>query len=63
MNSKKVKVWCEWDMGFSNIDDNNSVFDSREEAIEILEQVNWKQIGCENWQEVESDGLLTIEEI
>jgi len=61
--SKKVKVWCEWDMGFSNINDYESVFDSKEEAIKVLEKVSWEEVGYTNWEEVSKDGLLSIEEI
>ena len=59
-----VKVWCEWDMGFSNIDgDYYSVFENMEKAIETLENANWKDVEYSSWEEVEQDGLLTIEYI
>jgi len=61
--SKKVKVWCEWDMGFSNINSYNSIFDSKEQAIKVLEKVSWGELGYTNWEEVSKDGLLSIEEI
>ena len=60
---KPVKVWCEWDMGFSNIDDYNSVFDSNNEALAALYAADWKMVGYNTWQEVYDDGLLTIEEV
>jgi hypothetical protein len=61
---KVVKVWCEWDMGFSNIDgDYYSVFENMEKAIETLENANWKYVEYSSWEEVEQDGLLTIEYI
>lgn len=61
---KVVKVWCEWDMGFSNIDgDYYSVFENMEKAIETLENANWKDVEYSSWEEVEQDGLLTIEYI
>jgi hypothetical protein len=57
-----VKVWCEWDMGFSNINDYDSVFETLKECHEVLDNVNWKQVGYDTWQEVEEDGLLSIED-
>ena len=58
-----VKVWCEWNMGFSNIDDNTSVFQTREEAIRVLDNVDWSEVEYNSWQEVQEDGLLSIEEV
>lgn len=60
---KMVKVWCEWDMGFSNITDNYSVFETREDAIKALEGADWESVDYKNWQEVEEDGLLSIDEL
>lgn len=60
---KVVKVWCEWDMGFSNIDDYYSVFENMEKVIETLENVDWKMVGYDTWQDVDADGLLGIQEI
>ena len=63
---KAVKIWCEWDMGFSNIDGRNySVFENKEKAIKTLEKVDWAFTGdnYESWEEVEQDGLLNITEI
>lgn len=61
---KVVIVWCEWDMGFSNIDgEYYSVFENMEKAIETLENVDWKMVGYDTWQDVDADGLLDIQEI
>lgn len=61
---KITRVWCEWDIGISNIDGQNyAVFSSKEEAIKALEVYDWKQLDYSNWQEVEDDGLLGIREI
>ena len=62
-SNKKVKVWCEWDMGFSNINDYESVFDSMEEAIKVLEKVSWGIVGFNTYEEVVEAGLLFIEEL
>lgn len=59
-----VKIWCEWDMGFSGaINDYESVYATMEDAIKSLESRNWKMVGYNSWEEVESDGLLCVEEI
>ena len=59
-----VKVWCEWDMGFNGyvVDDYNTIYNSKEEAIEDISKVNWKMVGFDSWEEVEAQGLLNIEE-
>ena len=59
-----VKIWCEWDMEFSGaINDYDSVYGTMKEALADLETINWKMVEYNNWQEVEEDGLLSIEEI
>ena len=59
-----VKIWCEWDMGFSGaINDYDSVYGTMEEALADLETRNWKMVDYNTWQEVEEDGLLSIERI
>ena len=56
-----IKVWCEWDTGFSGaINDYDSVYETMEEAIAELETRDWKMVGYNTWQEVEEDGLLDI---
>lgn len=59
-----IKVWCEWDMGFNGyvVDDYNTIYDSKEEAIEDISKANWKMVGFDSWEEVEAEGLLEIEE-
>lgn len=59
-----VKIWCEWDMGFSGaINDYDSVYETMEEALADLETIDWKMVDYNTWQEVEEDGLLDIEEL
>lgn len=58
-----VKIWCEWDMGFSNVSDYYTVVETKEEAIKILEEADWDMVGFNTWQEVEDEGLLSIEEM
>ena len=59
-----VKIWCEWDMGFSGaINDYESVYDTMEDAIKDLESRKWSMVDYNTWQEVEEDGLLNVEEI
>ena len=51
-------------MEFSGaINDYDSVYGTMEEAVADLETRNWKMVEYNNWQEVENDGLLSIEEI
>ena len=51
-------------MGFSGaINDYESIYDTMEEAIEDLESRDWKMVGYSSWEEVDSDGLLYVEEI
>lgn len=60
-----VKVWCEWDMWFEckmRIDDYTTMHETREDAITALEKADWSTVDYNNWQEVEADGLLSIEE-
>lgn len=53
----QCKIECEWDMGFKYI------YDNYEEAVRAVEEVDWTEAGYETWQEVEADGLLSIEEL
>lgn len=59
-----IKVWCEWDMGFNGyvVDDYNTIYDTKEEAIVDISKANWKMVGFNSWEEVEAQGLLNIEE-
>ena len=59
-----VKVWCEWDMGFNGfvIDSYNTVYNSKEEAIEDISKADWEMVGFSSWEEVADEGLLDIEE-
>ncbi len=59
-----IKIWCEWDMGFSGaINDYESAYDTMEDAIKALDSRKWSIVGYNTWQEVEADGLLSVEEI
>lgn len=59
-----IKIWCEWDMGFSGaINDYESVYKTIQEALVDLEKVNWKMVGYSTWQEVQEDGLLDVSEL
>ena len=51
-------------MGFSDaINDYDGVYETMEEAVADLETRNWKMVDYNTWQEVEEDGLLSIEEL
>ena len=59
-----VKIWCEWDMGFSRaINNYDSVYNTMKEALADLETRDWEMVGYNTWQEVEEDRLLYIEEL
>lgn len=45
------------------IDDYDSVYNTMEEALADLETRNGKMVDYNTWQEVEEDGLLSIEEL
>ena len=61
---KLIRVWCEWDIGISNVDgEYYTIFENREKAITALEKYDWTLVDYNTWQEVEADGLLNISEI
>ena len=51
------RIWCEWDMGFSEI------YGSEEAAREDIEEADWEELVQMTLEEVEEAGLVAIEEI
>lgn len=56
------KTWCEWDFGW-NFNEYSGVYKSLEDVHTHLESIIWQDVGYDTWQDVEEDGLLTIEAI
>lgn len=55
----EYKVWCEWDMGW-NLSDHDGEYEGKD-LLETLENINWKQVGFDSWQDVEVQGFLHID--
>ena len=45
------------------INNYDSVYNTMKEALADLETRDWEMVGYNTWQEVEEDGLLSIEEL
>ena len=59
-----IKVWCEYDMGFSGVfgtfGNYYTIYRNEEEMELELLTVDWTQVGYESCAEAEDDGILSI---
>jgi len=56
MSKKIYKIWCEWDMGFSD------TYSTREKAQQDIDEADWDM--CQTTlEDAQKDGNVSIEEI
>jgi len=54
---KVYKIWCEWDMGFSD------AYSTKEKAQKAIDEMDWEGMCDYTLKEVQEDGMVSIEEV